>query len=113
MTNLPNKENIELNAYRFNEAIIAEVIQQLQKDILLSGGELEIFAPAFHDLNILMEIITGFINHISISNAQLLFNLFYRVDIPQQIIADQPEVMAELVIKRELLKVLTRKFYGK
>ena len=113
MTNLPNKESIELISYRYDHEIIAEVIRQLQKDILLSGGELEIPEHGFRDIFLLKQILTDFVSHASVSNAQLLFNLFYRVDIPQQIVVDLPEEMAELLLKRELLKVLMRRFYGK
>ena len=113
MTNLPSKENIELIPYRFDQEIIADVIRQLKKDILLSGGELEIPEQGFSDIILLKQLITDFVSHVSVSNTQLLFNLFYRVDIPQNVIVDQPDAMAELLIKRELLKVLTRRYYGK
>ena len=113
MANLPSKESIELIPYRYDQEIIVEVIEQLQKDILLSGGALEIPEQAYHDIILLKQVITDFVNQVSVTNAQLLFNLFYRVDIPQKIVVDVPEEMAELLLKRELLKVLTRRFYGK
>lgn len=113
MTNLPSKENVDLIPYRFDLEIIGDVIRQLQKDVLLSGGTLEIPEQGFSDIILLKNIISDFVSQISLSNAELLFNLLYRVDIPQQIIEQQPGNIADLILKRALLKVLTRKFYGK
>ena len=110
---LPQKENISLNTYRTNKEIISEVIRQLEKDIVLAGGDFEMPPIIYDDILILKNNVAEYLNGISINNPALLFNLFYRVDIPQEIIENEPSEMAELLLKRELLKVLTRKYYGK
>ena len=108
---LPNKQNVDIIPYRFDLEIIADVIQQLEKDIVLSGGILEIPLKGYSDIVLLKNIVADYVSHISVNNATLLFNLFYRIDIPQQIIEQQSVDIAELLLKRELLKVLTRRFY--
>lgn len=113
MMELPDKQNIDIIPYRFDLEIIAEVIRQLEKDVVLSGGSLEIPVDCYHDFFLLKELLTDFVSQLSLNNATLLFNLFYRIDIPQQIIEYPPGDMAELLLKRELLKVLTRRFYNK
>ena len=113
MTELPNKQNIDIIPYRFDLEIIADVIRQLEKDVVLSGGSLEIPSGGYNDIFLLKEVITDYVSQISVTNATLLFNLFYRIDIPQEMIEHNPGDLAELLLKRELLKVLTRRFYNK
>ncbi len=113
MMYLPNKQNVDIIPYRFDLEIIADVIKQLEKDVVLSGGILEIPKEGYTDIVILKNMVAEYVSQISVTNATLLFNLFYRIDIPQQLIEQQSEDVAELLLKRELLKVLTRRFYGK
>ena len=111
--NLPQRESISLITYRNDKEIIAEVIRQLEKDIVLSGGDLEVPSICFDDILVLKKKVADYLIVVSKSTPALLFNLFYRVDIPQEMIEQEPSEMAELLLKRELLKVITRRFYRK
>ena len=113
MMELPNKQNIDIIPYRFDLEIIADVVRQLEKDVVLSGGIFEIPPDVYHDIFLLKEVLADYVSLVSVNNATLLFNLFYRIDIPQQMIEQNPGDLAELLLKRELLKVLTRRFYNK
>ncbi len=103
------KENNPLNANRFNRDIIDSVISQLEKDVLLCGGSISLSPHCNTDLEILKAEVQQYVSILSVSNPALLFNLLYRVDVPQKLL--ETEDVATLLLKRVLSKVLIRKSY--
>ena len=104
------KENSSLSANRFNRDIVESVISQLEKDVLLCGGDLNLSPHCNTDLEILKAEVQQYVSNISVANPALLFNLLYRVDIPQKLL--ESEDIATLLLKRVLSKVLIRKSYN-
>lgn len=107
------KENNELSTHRFNKEIIEAVIAQLEKDVMMCGGDLKISAASHTDLELLKEEVQNYLSSISDRNPDLLFNLLYRIDIPQKILDQNNGSLGTLVLKRELTKVLIRISYKK
>ncbi len=105
------KENGGLSTHRFNKEIIQAVIAQLEKDVLLCGGTLKITENSYTDLELLKEEVQYYLSSVSVVNPTLLFNLLYRIDIPQKMLDQQTDDLGTLVLKRELTKVLIRLSY--
>jgi hypothetical protein len=103
------KESNTLSANRFNREIIDSLISQLEKDVLLCGGSLNLSPHCSTDLEILKAELQQYVSIISVANPALLFNLLYRVDVPQKLL--ESEDIATLLLKRVLAKVLIRLSY--
>lgn len=117
--NLPglfeSPENIELH-YLTKKSIFRELILQLRKDFESSGISIKLLLNkrySFDELRVILE--DAFLN----AGATAMFQLLYRVDVSeQQLQKGMPtpgidtKLIAELVIKRELQKVVLRKVYS-
>lgn len=105
-------QSISLETYQYDKIIIADIIHQLEKDILLSGLYIDVKILETEDLKKLVSTIQHFIETVFAQNKNALFSLFYRIDVPQHLLTDHSfALLAELIIKRELIKVLIRKNY--
>jgi hypothetical protein len=102
------KENISIEHYHRQPEIVAAVIAQLEKDVRLCGGELIISLVCYSDVGNLKVEVRSFVSKLIQTNAELLFNLLYRIDIPQKMIESPDADFTELILKRELMKVLMR-----
>ncbi len=118
-SNLPGlfetPENIELH-YLTDKSIFRELILQIRKDFESSGISIKLLLNkrySFDELRTILEDV--FLK----TGATGMFQLLYRVDVSeQQLQKGMPtpgidtKLIAELVIKRELQKVVLRKFYS-
>jgi hypothetical protein len=117
-SNLPGlfepPEKIELH-YFSDKSILRELILQIRKDFELSGIALKLLLSKQYSFNELSMILSdGFMK----MGATAMFQILYRVDVSeQQLQKGMPtpgidtKLIAELVIKRELQKVVLRRFY--
>jgi hypothetical protein len=95
-----------------DDTLIEETLLQLKKDLLLCGIEWEWSAQDF--VSIISEFHALIEHWISTHNTQF-YNLFYRIDIPQQKwqyaiqMENGTQELTKLIVKRELEKVLWRR----
>lgn len=108
----------ELQRSRSNKEIIELTIQQINKDFENAG----FLAPVtgFSEYLILKNKLSEAIIILLQENHHRFISMLYRIDIPDHIIMfaldpaekESPEErLADIIIERELLKVLTKKFY--
>lgn len=118
-SNLPglfeSPDKIELH-YLSDKSIFRELILQIRKDFESSGINLKLLLNKRYSFNELSTILEDVFLK---TGATAMFQLLYRVDVSeQQLQKGMPtpgidtKLIAELVIKRELQKVVLRKFYS-
>ncbi len=118
-SNLPglfeSPDKIELH-YLSDKTIFRELILQIRKDFESSGINLKLLLNKRYSFNELSTILEDVFLK---TGATAMFQLLYRVDVSeQQLQKGMPtpgidtKLIAELVIKRELQKVVLRKFYS-
>ena len=98
----------ELEHYRNDKKLLAEVVTQLEKDIMLCGGEWK-FAMVDYNVELLIAETKRFFESVSARDKTLLMNLLYRIDVPQHMLELPVAELTEMILKRELMKVLYRK----
>lgn len=111
-------QNFSIETFRHNLEIIRETISQINKDlsifdldIVFSGNEQTAYREVKEQLIILFKELLN-------RDAEKVFALLYRIDVPENKVKEVPasctfeEHIAELVLERELLKVVIRKFYS-
>ena len=110
----------ELRKYRDNESIIRDTALQVIKDFALFGLQVEFPSDikyAYQDLYIQLE---KQISTLLANNNKKILSLLYQIDIPEKTIQqksvntpDKPlsEIVTELILDRELKKVLTRLYF--
>lgn len=113
MTELPDFPSLPQD-----QKLLSEVIAQLEKDLGESYSDLE--PGRFQDINYLVETVADILWEIHSKSQQNLFNLFYRIDLPEAKIQNvltsdgfDWNALAELILKRELQKVVIRRHFSK
>jgi hypothetical protein len=110
----------DIEPFKAKEEVISQTVQQIIKDFAMFGMDVEfpmdmemVYANIFRQLE-------GHIAELLSRNVQKLMALLYQIDIPEKNIIDSweshPEythaqVITELVIYRELRKVIFRNYY--
>ena len=98
------------------EVLLSELVLQLQKDLSLSGINSDIIKE-IHDINDLANKLVILIEDLLMYRSDLFHNLLYRVDIDKKKLSNNigdhlQQKLADLIIKREILKVYFRKKYS-
>lgn len=113
MTELPDFPSLPKD-----QKLLSEVLAQLEKDLGESYSDLE--PEQFQDINHLVEIVADILWEVHSKSQQTLFNLFYRIDLPESKIQNvltsdgfDWNALAELILKRELQKVVLRRHFSK
>ena len=109
-------ELTNINAQLKANQYLQETIAQVEKDFLMIGVNFDIEKPA-SDYNSLFTHIKKLVYAIHEKNPKLLYNLLYRIDLSEEIVQEKmktstlsfTEMLAELIVKRELYKVVLRK----
>jgi len=99
------------------EVLLTELVLQLQKDLKLSGIDNANFPKEIHDINDLANHLVALIEDLLMHRSDLFHNFLYRVDIDERKLANNigdhlQQKLADLIIKREILKVYFRKKYS-
>lgn len=120
MKNLPTLN--EIPAYYHRTDLLEKVVQQIQKDFnwfsftIVFEGQAEV--SAYQQL---FDQILPLVEEMLNDNYTKLLSLLYRIDIDEAFLnkrlkevahADTDEVIADLIIKRELQKVIIREAYS-
>lgn len=103
------------------EEIREKLVLQLQKDFSEFGFEFNVNTLNKNFINELMPQLIHCIQQLIHQNYSKLLNLFYRIDLPEERLKRElhlnngmkqdAEIIAELILKRELQKVVFKKIY--
>ena len=97
--------------------LLSEVIAQLEKD--LSESNPDLISLNFENVDQLIEAVADLLWELHSRSQQSLFNLLYRIDLPENKVEETVNsegfdwsLLAELILKRELQKVVIRRHYS-
>ena len=94
--------------------VLKKVIEQLNKDLMLSGIEYEFNINS--EKTKFIKTFLGWIETILSENENVLFNFLYRVDVDQKSIYSKDglpqENLLRLILNRELQKVVLKRQYS-
>lgn len=107
----------QINPYFTDKGLLRELILQLNKDFSSAGVPLKLLLGRKYNFEELcLEIVHAF----EVLPMQTIFNLLYRVDVSEtQLKRGMPtngidfDLLVQLIVKRELQKVVIRKLYSK
>ena len=112
----------QLKQAKENRKLLYEVIAQLKKDFGLYDQWPEFKLSESHAYGDLLEQLTQIIEQILHANPSRFFAILYVVDLPEKKIrsilfncekdTDAVDQISQLIIERELLKVLTKKHFS-
>jgi hypothetical protein len=114
------KEPFDIEPYKAEEAVIRQTVQQIRKDFGMFGLDIDFplnFSMVYNDL---VRFVGAHIESLLSGNLQKLSALLYQVDIDEKKIIEaweshpeltRGEVITELLIYRELHKVIFRNYY--
>ena len=101
------------------EDYFEKIKNQLAKDINDVDFEIKASRISLYRSSALLELVQRFLEHLFQTNVHMFFQLMYRVDIPdvdfKMQVSDAGinfESLTDLVIRRELIKVLIREKYS-
>jgi hypothetical protein len=112
------KQLSDLGPFKLEESIIRQVAAQLAKDFNDIQVEVSFTGSGDPYLELKQQVLP-IVDYLLEKNPEKLFALFYRIDIPEQKVkslftgeGDAVDEYTELILNRELQKVITRNFYA-
>ena len=118
--NLPDLKNLSIEPYRNREEVIRQVAAQIEKDFDQFGLEVKFSGEIHNAYEELFSQLNEHLTHLLDKDYHRLILLLYQIDVSEkQIIKtelnfpDVPksELLTELIILRELKKVLIRNYF--
>ena len=113
-------ENFDIELYKTRSEVIRQTVQQVVKDFSMFGMEIEFTGNTEMAYNELFMQLSQHIDILLEQNSGKLAALLYQVDLSEQKVLDSltelpgythAQVISELVIHRELKKVLLRNYF--
>lgn len=113
-------ESFDIELYKTKAEVIRQTVEQVKKDFAMFGMDVDFTGNADMAYGELFYQLTGHVSHLLEIDPHRLSSLLYQVDLGENKILESsalhpdwslPEVIAELVIHRELKKVLIRNYY--
>ena len=117
---IPEISNTEIAVFLNKEVIIEDLIKQIKKDLGMFGIDLLLPQNSIISYSELLNSLVPNIELLFKEDKNRLFSILYRVDISEKDLEtagkelpnyNQIEIVAHQIIKRELKKVLIRKYY--
>ena len=111
----------DIRPYLNRPDILKEMAQQVIKDLAMNGMEIKFSGNPQNAYAELFSQILPCIEKLQKENFQNFYSLMYRIDISEEQIKKEvegtkdktfAEIVTDLILKRELLKVVTRKHYS-
>ena len=107
------QSHIKANQY------LSETVLQLEKDFLMIGVNFDIQKPVT-DYKTLFAFTYNLVNAINERNPQFILNLLYRIDLQEGKVQEEmqktklsfSQMLSELIVKRELYKVVLREKFS-
>lgn len=112
----------DIESFKLQHAVVQQVVTQIQKDFddIIVEVNLDGEGSPYDQLK---KQIRPIIDWLLEKRPERLFALFYRIDIPEQVVkrlmtdggegGDVVEQYTDLILQRELQKVIIRNFYSK
>ena len=113
-------ESIDIELYKTKTEVIRQTVEQVKKDFTMFGMDVDFTGNSDLAYEEMFRQLTAHISHLLEIDPHRLSALIYQIDIGENKIMDSgalhpewtlPEVIAELIIHRELKKVLIRNYY--
>lgn len=107
----------EIEKFRLNEQIIRDTASQVIKDFALFGFDIRFPEGIHYVYSSLYNQLQPVISMLLETQPERLSALLYQIDLdekkiqPLQNSVNNPEVITELILEREFLKVLTRYYF--
>ena len=106
------------DAIRANKLLI-ETTLQLEKDFLTIGVKFDVQKP-IQDYKTLFSFTSILVNTLSEQDPKQILNLLYHIDLPEEKVQSDmqislltfSELLAELIVRRELKKVIMKNYYS-
>ena len=117
---LPEISNTEIATFFNKELIVEDLINQIKKDLGMYGIDFLLPQDSIISYSELLKSLVPNIELLFKEDKNRLFSILYRVDISEKDLEfagkelpdyNQIEIVAHQIIKRELKKVLIRKYY--
>jgi len=110
----------ELNRSIQSNNLLKETVDQLEKDFLMIGVNFDIEKPV-SDYKDLFSFTFHLIDALNQQIPQRVLNLLYRIDLSEEIVKSEmlitqlsfTEMLSEMIVKRELKKVIIKNYYSK
>ena len=98
---------------------LSQTTTQLEKDFLSVGVNFDIDKPV-QDYKQLFSFASSLVNSLNEQDPKRIINLLYRIDLSEEKVQDEmknstltfSELLAELIVKRELEKVIIKNYYS-
>jgi hypothetical protein len=111
---------ININDTIMANELLTETTFQLEKDFLNIGLNFNIQKPV-RNYNQLFSFTTNLVNLLNEQEPKQILNLLYRIDLSEEKVQSEmqispltfSELLAELIVKRELQKVIMKNYYSK
>ena len=107
--------NAKIKANHF----LSDTTTQLEKDFMSVGVNFDIDKPV-QDYKQLFSFASSLVNSLNEQDPKRIINLLYRIDLSEEKVQDEmknstltfSELLAELIVKRELEKVIIKNYYS-
>ena len=113
-------EKFSIQAYITNIDILRQTVEQIKKDFDLFGMEIKFSGNNYDAYEELFNQIQPHIEQLIQKDYQRFMNILYRIDVNEQQLKQKlhenssestGEIISDLIIKRELQKVVIRNYY--
>lgn len=115
---MASMQQFDLDLYQNNSEIVLLTARQIMKDFAMFGMEISFTGQTGFAYQQLMQQVGTHLEQLLQADPQRLFALMYQIDISQQSVdaaisrSGQPHfALADLVIRREMMKVLTVQYF--
>jgi len=106
-------DSIEENSF------LNETVEQLEKDFLMVGVNFDVPKPVL-SYSSLFNFTLHLVDSLNEKDSQKILNLLYRIDLSEEIVKDEMQqtdlsftkMISEMIVKRELYKVIIRKKFS-
>jgi len=113
-------ESFNIELYKNKTEIIRQTVEQVKKDFTMFGMDVEFTGNTGMAYDEMFMQLSAYVSHMLEIDPHRLSSLLYQVDLGENKIMESstlhpdwslPEVITELIIHRELKKVLIRNYY--
>jgi hypothetical protein len=110
-----------LEAFANQEGIGRETIQQIKKDFLRNGLEVNLAEEEDPSFEKICDEVAGLVDWLLNNDRSRFMNLLYRIDIAEHLIHQAledngektlPEKLGAMIVRREAQKVLVRRYFS-
>ena len=106
-------DSIEENSF------LNETVEQLEKDFLMVGVNFDVPKPVL-SYSSLFNFTFHLVDDLNEKNCQKILNLLYRIDLSEEVVKNEmkqtdlsfTEMISEMIVKRELKKVIMYYYYS-